>query len=99
MSKKIVYRVTTEITEWQLAGFLDQINKDEEDNDIGHIDLARVMRLPHLLKFLCDSAVEDGVAVYDPEEGWNNDVWSGWEDEYYKDCPYDSAMMDPDSEK
>ena len=71
---QIIFTVQTHITKDQLIGWIKVINqymwKDEEP-----LTIEEVMSKPDLLKYICDEAVEDGVAVYDPLEFIRNDGW------------------------
>jgi hypothetical protein len=83
----IVKQVLVSITDIQLQTFIDQINQDlaDEDGDLfdeddGLLTITEVVGNQKLLDYICESAVEDGTAVYDPEEFWNNDGWCDWSD-------------------
>lgn len=74
---KVVAVVEVEITQEKLVSFLGAINEfciDEEDGD-SPITLEEAITNERLLDYICKEAVEDGVAMYDPEEFIQNDGW------------------------
>lgn len=78
-----VYTVQVNVTKTQLLSIIACLNRHEFDsgrkNPEGVEDeiltFTEVMSKPNLLKYLCEEAVEDGVALYDPVEFWTNDGW------------------------
>lgn len=74
---EVVYSVTTHISREQLLGFIKILNEYEIDEDEGEelFTVEEVLSKPDLLKYICTEAVNDGVALYDPIEFWNNDGW------------------------
>jgi len=71
---EVVFTVQTPITYAQLLIWVNAINKgmwkDEEP-----LTIEEVTSKPDLLKYICDEAVEDGRAVYDPDDFINDDGW------------------------
>lgn len=76
MSDVFVCSVVVNVTEKQLLSFIEILNKYEiDDNDEERLTSEEVLSKPNLLEYLCKEAVNDGVALYDPFEFWNNDGW------------------------
>lgn len=74
---KVVCVVETYITEDQLNEFIDAIN-DMWVGRFGGEDLLtmeEVLGNEELLHYICNQAVEDGRAMYDPDEFINGDGW------------------------
>lgn len=71
---EVVFTVATHITRDQLLILIKAINKgmweDEEP-----LTIEEVLSKPDLLKYICEEAVIDGRALYDPDDFINDDGW------------------------
>jgi len=74
--------VPVEVNNVQLQGIIDTLNRFEIDENEGETPLTieEVEGNKELLTYLCKEAVEDGIALYDPVEFWNNDGWCDFKD-------------------
>lgn len=71
---EIVLEVVVKVTKNQLLSFINVLNKWEFGKK-DQLTFDEVMSKPKLLNYICSTAVEDGVALYDPLSFWNNDGW------------------------
>lgn len=76
--------VATYVSREQLEGIIKCLNENELEgwrNPDGSgeqeelLTIEEVLANPKLRDYLCGEAVEDGIALYDPHEFWNNDGW------------------------
>lgn len=71
-----VCRVVTYVSREQLEGIIKCLNENElSDEQEERLTIEEVLANPKLRDYLCGEAVEDGIALYDPDEFWNNDGW------------------------
>lgn len=77
-NKDVVFKATVDVTKQHLEAFIETLNA--WDRPTSPLTLEEVLSKPVLLKYICSEAVEDGVAMYDPEEFWSNDGWCDWQD-------------------
>lgn len=76
---EVVCTVQTEITYSQLLSWVEALTKSMWDDE-NPLTIEEVMSKPDLLKYICDEAVEDGRAVYDPDEFIGDDGWMDLEE-------------------
>jgi len=80
-NEKVVFTVAVPVTDAKLQTFINKINKYWLDEDDERLTLERVVNDVSLLTYICESAVEDGVAMYDPETfAGEGDGWCDWKD-------------------
>jgi hypothetical protein len=72
-NQEIVFVVPVNITKIQLVNIILVLNKFEFPED--PLTIEEVLSNPELLKYICTEAAEDGTALFDPFEFWNNDGW------------------------
>jgi hypothetical protein len=77
---KVVFTVPVNITKKHLISFIEVLNQYEIDEAEEELTIEEVLSKPKLLEYLCIGAVEDGTAMYDPFEFWNNDGWCDFKD-------------------
>jgi hypothetical protein len=80
MLSPVLYTVQVGVNQDQLEQIIKCLNKYEIDEDETELTIEEVKSNPNLLKYLCEEAVVDGVALYDPFEFWNNDGWCDFKD-------------------
>lgn len=77
-NNRVMYTVQVEINHKQLQKMLDAINKffvNEEDGE-EPITIEECQAKPELMKYICESAVEDGTGMYDPySAAGEGDLW------------------------
>ena len=74
----VVFTVLVHITRDQLANFINVLNRFELRDGEEPLTVDEVISKPNLLKYICDEAVEDGAAIVDPVQFWNEDGWCDW---------------------
>ena len=74
--------VAVPITGDDLERFIKVINGGWEvrEEEVPPLTLPELMSNDRLMEYIVTEAVEDGVAMYDPGEFWNNDGWCDWQD-------------------
>lgn len=74
---KVVCSVKIDVTEVQLDSFIKVINRVGDDDPLTKEE---VLSNAKLLEYICESAVKDGTAMYDPLEAYNEGVWDEWKE-------------------
>jgi len=77
MTNKLAFTVSVPVSVAQLKSFINQINTSLNDGE-DPLTIKKVMKDRPLLVYICEQAVNDGIAMYDPESFWNNDGWADW---------------------
>jgi hypothetical protein len=78
-SKDVVYSQAVNVTTAQLQKIVDVLSHDVYEDE-QPLSIDEVLNNPQLLDYICSNTIEDGVALYDPHEAWNNDCWCEWKD-------------------
>lgn len=68
---EVVYTGQVPITRSQLESFIRVINISTNQP----LTIEEVLANERLLQYICFEAINDGVALHDPTEFWNNDGW------------------------
>lgn len=76
----VVFVVPVSVTKNELESFLLVLNELELEEDEDELTVEEVLNNPDLLRYLCEEAVEDGVALHDPQEFYSNDGWCDFRD-------------------
>lgn len=77
----VVKEIMVQVTDQHISEFIEQMNRDVyEDEGEQFLTVEEVVGNDRLLTYVCEQAVADGVALYDPLEFWNADGWCDWKD-------------------
>jgi len=77
----VIIVVPVEVTIKHILSFMEVLNDREiERPEEEFLTLDEILKNHKLMKYLATEAVNDGVAMFDPFEFWNNDGWCDFRD-------------------